>query len=203
MNAAPGQADAVSFEPAMPRLTKARADARREQILKAASACFAKHGFERTTMQQIFAAARLSPGSVYTWFPSKESIVRELLRRRLKANREAAAEAADDPRAAIHHYLEPVKGAATDAGRGWMNIQLVADARANKLARNTMRMVADEGVAVLKKAMRKLHPNSRAEADARARLLQAAAFGIVVQSLISSPSEVASMDLAERLLTSR
>ncbi|MBM3944412.1 MAG: TetR/AcrR family transcriptional regulator [SAR202 cluster bacterium] len=58
-----------------PKVTEAHVEARREQILEAATACFSRKGFHQTTMQDICEAAQLSPGAVYTYFPSKESII--------------------------------------------------------------------------------------------------------------------------------
>jgi len=59
----------------MPKVTEAHMQARREQILAAAHACFGRKGFHQTTMQDICEAAELSPGAVYRYFPSKETII--------------------------------------------------------------------------------------------------------------------------------
>lgn len=53
-------------------------DHRTEQqrrILAAAVACFARAGFHGTSMQQICAEAQMSPGALYRYFPSKESLI--------------------------------------------------------------------------------------------------------------------------------
>ena len=51
------------------------ADERRRQILAAARACFARSGFHGASMQEICAAAKMSPGALYRYFPSKEAII--------------------------------------------------------------------------------------------------------------------------------
>ena len=48
---------------------------RREEILNAAQACFARAGFHQTSMQAICAEAGMSPGNLYRYFPSKEAII--------------------------------------------------------------------------------------------------------------------------------
>src|SRR5918993_1196386 len=48
---------------------------RREEILNAAQACFARAGFHQTSMQEICAEAGMSPGNLYRYFPSKESLI--------------------------------------------------------------------------------------------------------------------------------
>lgn len=50
-------------------------DARRHQILDAARLCFAQSGFRGASMQEICAEAKMSPGALYRYFPSKEAIV--------------------------------------------------------------------------------------------------------------------------------
>lgn len=50
-------------------------EARRARILDAARACFAESGFHGASMQRICAEARMSPGALYRYFPSKHVIV--------------------------------------------------------------------------------------------------------------------------------
>lgn len=46
-----------------------------KRILSAAVTCFARAGFHGTSMQQICAEAGMSPGALYRYFPSKESLI--------------------------------------------------------------------------------------------------------------------------------
>ncbi len=50
----------------------------REDILRAAAAAFATRGYQAATLQQIAGAAGFTAASLYTYFPSKEAIYREL-----------------------------------------------------------------------------------------------------------------------------
>ena len=59
----------------MPKVTEEHLEARRRQIVDAALTCFARQGFERTSVLDICGAAELSPGAVYRYFPSKEDII--------------------------------------------------------------------------------------------------------------------------------
>lgn len=63
----------------MPKVTQAYMEARRQQILNAASTCFSDKGFHQTTMQDVCRAAGLSPGAVYRYFGSKEEIIRAMV----------------------------------------------------------------------------------------------------------------------------
>jgi AcrR family transcriptional regulator len=63
----------------MPKVTEEHVAARRRQILSAALRCFAREGFHRTTMQDIFREAELSPGAVYSYFSGKDELVRAIV----------------------------------------------------------------------------------------------------------------------------
>lgn len=63
----------------MPRVTaQAKAhleETRRTQILEAAGRVFARKGFDRATVSDIARAAKLSEGSIYNYFRSKEDLL--------------------------------------------------------------------------------------------------------------------------------
>lgn len=63
----------------MPRVAedvRARlSEARRTQILEAATRVFARRGFDRATIKDVARAARLSEGSIYNYFRSKEELL--------------------------------------------------------------------------------------------------------------------------------
>jgi AcrR family transcriptional regulator len=62
----------------MPKISAARKDARRDEILAAAVRCFARQGFQKTTIHDICAEASLSVGAIYSYFASKDAIVAAL-----------------------------------------------------------------------------------------------------------------------------
>ena len=59
----------------MPKVNQAHLDQRRQLILDAAGACFAREGFQRTTMRDIIQQAGVSAGGIYGYFGSKEDII--------------------------------------------------------------------------------------------------------------------------------
>jgi AcrR family transcriptional regulator len=59
----------------VPRVSAEHLAARRQQILDAARACFARDGFHQTSMQDVIRAANLSVGAVYRYFPSKNDLI--------------------------------------------------------------------------------------------------------------------------------
>jgi AcrR family transcriptional regulator len=62
----------------MPRVSAAHLEARRRQILDAATTCFTRNGFHGTSMQDVIAEAGLSVGAVYRYFASKHELIRAI-----------------------------------------------------------------------------------------------------------------------------
>lgn len=62
----------------MPKVSEAHKDSRRRQILDAAIECFARRGFQRTSMEDIIRESNLSTGAIYSYFQSKDQIIETL-----------------------------------------------------------------------------------------------------------------------------
>jgi len=58
----------------MPKIAEQARAARRDQIITAALACFARSGYHATTMADVAAQAGLSKGTPYLYFESKEAL---------------------------------------------------------------------------------------------------------------------------------
>ncbi len=58
----------------MPKIAEAARAARREQIIAAGVACFARSGYYSTTMADVAAQAGVSKGTPYLYFDSKETL---------------------------------------------------------------------------------------------------------------------------------
>jgi AcrR family transcriptional regulator len=80
-------------DPALP-------ERRRGQILEAARACFRERGFRQTTIEEICAEARISPGALYRYFPAKADIVAAIALD-ARADAEAALDHVGDAEALI------------------------------------------------------------------------------------------------------
>lgn len=69
----------------MPKISPEHEQRRRDQILAAAMACFARSGYRATSMEDVVREAGLSVGALYTYFPSKEDIFIALADRRMES----------------------------------------------------------------------------------------------------------------------
>jgi AcrR family transcriptional regulator len=96
----------------MPRVRPEHKAERRAQILDAARRCFARAGFHRTTLQDVFAEAGLSAGCVYNYFRSKEELIRAIADERHATERQVLRGGAtsDDPieglRAVVARFVD-------------------------------------------------------------------------------------------------
>ena len=122
----------------MPKVLPEYLALRRQQILDASAACFARRGFHATTMQDICKEADLSPGAVYRYFPSKESIIQAMCDHSASSNLQAIKAALDDAGNTwavftdlIRRFfteLESLKSSADCA----LNVDLIAEAPRNE-----------------------------------------------------------------------
>ncbi|MHA6765504.1 TetR/AcrR family transcriptional regulator [Streptacidiphilus sp. PAMC 29251] len=62
----------------MPRITEARREAKRAEIVAAARRCFSRDGFHQTSMPDIAQEAGVSVGASYRYFAGKEDIILEI-----------------------------------------------------------------------------------------------------------------------------
>ena len=68
-----------------PPAERPSAPRRTRQVLEAADECFRRQGFHATSMAQIAAAAKMSVGHIYRYFPSKDEIIAAIVERDVAA----------------------------------------------------------------------------------------------------------------------
>src|SRR5579864_5241511 len=103
----------------MPKITEARRDARRQQILAAALRCFSRDGFHATTTADIVRESGVSQGTLYLYFETKDEIITALAddRRQGEALINAMAEGEPDPVQGLGLLLELYGRSLTDHRR--------------------------------------------------------------------------------------
>ncbi|GAA2591736.1 hypothetical protein GCM10010435_83080 [Winogradskya consettensis] len=106
----------------MPRVSQAHLDARRLQIVDAARARFASHGFARTSMADIVAESGLSNGAIYRYFTSKDEIVVAVCEQGTEALPNALTTEA------VAGFLEHVRVRARDTDHARLVAQIYAEA---------------------------------------------------------------------------
>jgi TetR/AcrR family transcriptional regulator, repressor for uid operon len=74
-----------------------RREAQVARILEAARSCFLKSGFQGASMGDICGAAAMSPGALYRYFPSKESLIEAIIAADKEADAKILAAVAKAP----------------------------------------------------------------------------------------------------------
>ena len=174
----------------MPKISQAKRDARQQQILDAALACFAENGFHQTGMADIVRRSGLSHGAVYLYFQSKDDLIEALAvdRHRQEALLNEAAGHADDPieglSVLVRGYARWLTDRSADETRrvgvnGW------AEALRNERVRKSVVEGIDAARAVIvllvQRAQAKRLISRKLSADAIARTLVATFQGFVLQ----------------------
>ncbi|WP_194894907.1 TetR/AcrR family transcriptional regulator [Catenulispora pinisilvae] len=135
----------------MPKVSQAHLDARRQQIVDAARARFASHGFARTSMADIVTESGLSNGAIYRYFTSKEEIVVAVCEQAGDGlPRELTAEA-------VNGFLEHVRTLARDTDHARLVAQIYAEAAVSP----PLAAVVREQLAALRAAVADLLPGRR------------------------------------------
>ncbi|MET7376234.1 TetR/AcrR family transcriptional regulator [Micromonospora arida] len=135
----------------MPRVSQAHLDARRQQIVAAARARFASHGFAHTSMADIVTESGLSNGAIYRYFTSKDEIVIAVCEQGTEAlPRALTAEA-------VGGFLEHVRARARDTHHARLVAQIYAEAAVSPL----LAAVVQRQLAAMRAAIAELVPDSR------------------------------------------
>jgi len=91
---APAAGEGTTPEGAQSARWRRRKDARPQEILEAALLVFAEKGFAAARMEEIARRARVSKGTIYLYFDSKEAVFRALVREMLVTRLQEATELA-------------------------------------------------------------------------------------------------------------
>ncbi len=174
----------------MPKISEARKETRRQQILDAALICFSRDGFHTTTTADIVRESGVSQGTLYLYFATKEDIVVALAdeRHQGEAMINALAQGEQDPIRGLLALIELYGEGLTDPRHIDMRrvgIQGWGEALRNERIRTS----AVEGLATVRAAIARLiergqHTGQiRVEIDAIAvsRTLVATFQGLVLQ----------------------
>jgi len=77
--------------PTVPHIRQRRKEARPQELLDAALQLFVERGFAAARMEEVAALAGVSKGTLYLYYPSKEELLKAVIRHRLSNEIEAGA----------------------------------------------------------------------------------------------------------------
>jgi AcrR family transcriptional regulator len=184
----------------MPKVTEAHSAARRQQIIDAAYRCFARRGFHQATMRDIYEEARLSPGAVYHYFPSKDAIIQASFEFDYERSLAlfAAATASEDPLNALTELIAFFFGGLESAaalGAGRVNVQGWGEALVNPPLRETIQRVMAHYLDALTQIVRRAQAAGQLDPSfdphTLSRIVLSLYYGLELQKALDSTVEVA------------
>ncbi|NMG33704.1 TetR family transcriptional regulator [Azoarcus sp. TTM-91] len=110
-----------------------RAEARRAQILAAASDCFHAHGFHGSSISQISKAAGMSAGHIYHYFENKEAIIAAIVEQDIERLQEMTDDmrAAENPLEAMMESIDAAVAEHMQPDHAPLKLEIVAEAGRN------------------------------------------------------------------------
>lgn len=117
-----------------PGTKRTDAEARRQRIVDAASACARRSGFHGASMAEIAQAAGLSVGQIYRYFENKEAIIAAIVARDMAEMRDVFAEFQNAGEPLLDTVLTKCSAALDDAydrDRAALMLEVVAEAARN------------------------------------------------------------------------
>ena len=167
----------------MPKITDAKRESRRQQILAAARACFSRDGFHATTTADIVRESGVSQGTLYLYFETKDDIVVALAddRQQGEAFLNALAQSEPDPVHGLFLMIELYGRSLVDRQRmeaRRVGIQGWAEALRNERIKDSV----TGGIAKVRAAIAQLIERGQRAGEVRADVDPGAAARIMIAS---------------------
>jgi AcrR family transcriptional regulator len=195
----------------MPRVKPEYKAERRAQIVEAARACFARDGFHRTTLQNVFAEAALSAGAVYNYFQSKDELILAIAEDRHRdealalSQRASSLDPLDTLRQVGNLFIDTYLSAAGDEKRR-IAVQTWSEAMLNNEILSSVReglaKPLHEIVALIRRAQKSGQLDAALDPATVARSLIALLHGFMLQKLWDAKLDIdLCTQMFERFLT--
>lgn len=180
----------------MPKVLPEYLETRRQQIIDAAAACFARGGFHRTTMQDICSEAELSPGALYRYFQSKEDIIQAMCSRGHEEDVETIREAMElgDTVAILDELIRVFFAGVEDREFCALMVELISEAKHNQPIGESVlegwHAIFGPLSDLVRKAQSRGEINNELDAGAITRVMLGVYQGLVLQHLLEPGMDV-------------
>lgn len=117
----------------MRKIDPERQQAKRRQIIEAATTCFTRKGFHSTSTAEICAEAGMSPGNLFHYFDNKNAIIEAIVEEEQRETKEyfAKLDSAEDQFGALLEFLDIVMAMAADEKYSRLALEIGAEAMRN------------------------------------------------------------------------
>jgi AcrR family transcriptional regulator len=183
----------------MPKISEAKRETRRQQILDAALRCFSRDGFHNTTTADIVRESGISQGALYLYFATKDDIVLALAddRHQGEAFVNALAQSEQDPIRGLLTLIELHGEGLTDPRRldmrrvgiqGWG--EALRDERIRESTVEGLSLVREAIVRLIERGQGTGQIRAEIDPDSVARTLIATFQGLVLQVVWGEPIDL-------------
>lgn len=148
------------------------AEARRQRIVDAASACARRSGFHGSSMAEIAQAAGLSVGQIYRYFDNKEAIIAAIVARDMAEMRDRYTELRDGDLPVLEAILTKCANAVDDLyepERAALTLEVVAEAARNPKVAAILQAADAEERQMQQELLHAVMPSDCDETEKRAR----------------------------------
>jgi AcrR family transcriptional regulator len=177
----------------MPKITEAKRESRRQQILDAALTCFSRNGFHNTTTSDIVRESGVAQGTLYLYFKTKDEIIAALAddRHQGEAYITALAQSEPDPLHGLALLIEIYGRSLNDPRRSDMRrvgVQGWGEALRNPAVHESavagMTAVRNALVRLIARGQKAGEFRADIDAEATARILIATFQGLTLQTTL-------------------
>ncbi|KRG65521.1 hypothetical protein ABB26_02925 [Stenotrophomonas humi] len=186
-----------------------KGEARRQQVLDAATKCFRRSGFHGTSIARICKVAGMSPGHIYHYFENKEAIVEAIAKREEQDIFELARKVQEDESggnlaARVARQVPDSVDRCLDPAYLELQLELAAEAARNPTIRRILRqsdaVVTSEFMA-LSNRVGLPHGLDEAEVELRMKMISAIFNGLMVRGAVGESIDREQMiRLVEKLI---
>jgi AcrR family transcriptional regulator len=185
----------------LPKVSETHRINRRRQILDAAIECFARKGFQRTSMEDIIRESNLSAGAIYSYFLSKDQIIETLADERHEREKQliekalTAGEWSECLSTLVKDFYESLRDPSERKERR-LGIHLWAEALSNPRVLRLIRRGINQPLELLSDAIRGAQTEGRLrrdiDPDSAARVLVALFHGFLLQQAWDDRADIKS-----------
>ncbi|MFC8178548.1 TetR/AcrR family transcriptional regulator [Rhodococcus sp. 14-2470-1b] len=175
----------------MPKVSESHREEQKRRIIGAAMACFARSGFEGTSMADIITESGMSAGAIYSYFKNKQDLILHVTRDVLKSRAEdldglEKQDPLPPPAAVIRLFLA---GMTKDVGNPSILVQIWAAAAGEADESTSVESVVTELRALYEGYLRvwfRRNGASGSDADARAQSMAPLVVGLCQGFILQS-----------------
>lgn len=168
------------------------AQARREQVLGAATECFRRKGYHGAGMAEISKTAGMSAGHIYNYFASKEAIIESIIQRDMEEMFSVFQQFEDKPGDLVTILLDGLDHGVdrhTDINQGSLDLEMLAEAARNekvlKLLRESDTHARHKMRSLLVGERGPLKSVSEQEINARIEMMFALMGGLIIRKILN------------------